>query len=207
MDHPTISGAALEQAKAAFAIEAACLLQNQAGMDWPAFARAVALLAGAPRIAAAGCGHSGIACRHLVHSLCCINRPARFLPPCEALHGAMGFLQRGDLLVLASHGGKTDELLPMSAIAAAKGVAILAVTGDPASPIARGAAVALPLTVERECDKYNAQGTSSFVALCAIFDALQVALLEHTGYQSGQFALNHPGGAVGKRLNTPAGTV
>ena len=159
------------------------------------------MLADAPRIAASGCGHSGIACRHFAHLMCCIQRPARFLSPAEAVHGAMGFLQAGDVLLLASRGGKTEELLPMLRVAQAQGAGLIAVTEDGGSPLARGAHVWLPMYVTRECDKFNSQGTASNAVLNAIFDALQTALIEQTGYQQSQFALIHPGGAVGKRLN------
>ena len=69
------------------------------------------------------------------------------------------------------------------------------------SPLAQGADIVLPMRVEKETDKYNAQSTSSFVALASVFDALQTALIEETGYVNEQFALIHPGGAVGERLN------
>lgn len=196
-----MNDAALQQANASFGIEANCILRNRESIDWNLFASAVTLLTAASRIAASGCGHSGIACQHFAHSLCCIERPARFLSPAEATHGGMGFLQENDVLVLASRGGKTEELLPMMEIASAKKVKIISITEDISSPIATKSDIAIKMTVERECDKYNSQGTSSFVALCAIFDAFQLALIEVTGYRNEQFALIHPGGAVGKRLN------
>lgn len=192
---------AIAQARAAFDIEAACIAKNKETLDWQSFGRVLEVLAAAPRIAASGCGHSGIACRHFAHLLCCIGRPARFLSPSEALHGGMGFLTRGDVLVLASRGGRTDELLPMLAIAKAKGATVIGITENSDSPLAIDSDHLLNMVVERECDKFNSQGTSSFAALCAIFDALQVALIERTGYDNGQFARDHPGGAVGKRLN------
>lgn len=82
----------------------------------------------APRIGAAGCGHSGIICQHFAHLMCCIERPARFISPAEAVHGATGFLQKGDVMVFASRGGKTKELLPIVDICKAKGVSIITVT-------------------------------------------------------------------------------
>ena len=194
MDYQAIGAAVLQT-------ETECLTHINETMDWAAFAKAVELLAAVPRIATSGCGHSGIACTHFAHSLCCIERPARFLPPSEAVHGATGFLQLGDALVVASRGGKTAELLPIMDIARAKGCAIVCVTENLSSPMAQKADIVLPLNILRETDKYNAQGTSSFVGLSAIFDALQAALIEYTGYQSEQFALIHPGGAVGERLN------
>ena len=192
---------ALAAARAAYDIEAACIREMLEDFDEAAFSRAVELLCAAPRIGASGCGHSGIACQHFAHLMCCIERPARFLSPAEAVHGGMGFLQAGDVLLLASRGGKTAELLPMLDIARTKGASVIAVTEDGASPMAQGAGVWLPMYVTRECDKYNSQGTTSNAVLNAIFDALQTALIEQTGYQQSQFALIHPGGAVGQRLN------
>ena len=170
-------------------------------MDWEAFAKAVALLSRAERIAVSGCGHSGIACRHFAHSMCCIERPARFLSPAEAVHGATGFLQKGDVLVTASRGGKTAELLPIIDIARKKNASVIVVTENTASPMAQLSDITLPMKVHKEADRYNAQGTSSFVALAAVFDALQVAVMEEIEFQNEQFALIHPGGAVGERLN------
>lgn len=191
----------LEQAKMAFEIEAEVLRENGKAMDWEAFCKAVEAIAAAQRIGTSGCGHSGIACVHFAHSLCCIERPARFISPAEAVHGATGFLQAGDVLVLASRGGKTAELLPLIEIAHVKNATVICVTENSNSPMAKKSDIIIPMRVTQECDKYNSQGTSSFVGLSAIFDALQTALIEYTGYQNEQFALIHPGGAVGERLN------
>ena len=108
-----ITKAALDAAKAAYDIEAACINEMKAYFDDEQFSKAVELLATAPRIGAAGCGHSGIICQHFAHLMCCIERPARFVSPAEAVHGATGFIQEGDVMVFASRGGKTKELLPI----------------------------------------------------------------------------------------------
>jgi len=192
---------ALEQARAAFEIEAQCIREELSYFDDEAFGRAVEALAKAPRIGAAGCGHSGIICQHFAHLMCCIERPARFISPAEAVHGATGFLQKGDVMVFASRGGKTKELLPIVEICKKKGVTILTVTENLESPLAKEADIVLKQHVNRETDKYNSQGTTSTTALCVIFHALQAALIEETGYRNEQFALIHPGGAVGERLN------
>lgn len=104
-------------------------------------------------------------------------------------------------MVFASRGGKTRELLPIIDICKARGVKIISVTENLESPVALAADVVLKQHVNRETDKWNAQGTTSSTALCVIFHALQAAMIEETGYQAGQFALIHPGGAVGERLN------
>lgn len=194
-----------EQAKnyaaQAFEIEANDVRATWEHMDKEAFAKAVDALAKAERIAAAGCGHTGIACQHFAHLMCCIERPARFISPAEAVHGATGYIQNGDVLLLASRGGKTAELLPIMDIARGKGAIIISVTENLSSPLAQGADIVLPMKITKETDKYNSQGTTSFIVTNAIFDALQAALIEETGYRNEQFAVIHPGGAVGERLN------
>ena len=192
-------------AREAFRIEAEAIATAAECMDEFSFMEAVDLLSKAGRIAASGCGHSGIACRHFAHLMCCIDRPARFLSPAEAVHGGAGFLQHGDVLLLASRGGRTAELLPIMEIARKKGAKIIAVTENLESPLAQGADVILPMRVTRETDRYNSQGTTSTTVLSVIFDALQAALIEVTDYRNEQFALIHPGGAVGERLNQKQG--
>ena len=192
---------AIEQAKQAFEIEYECIKDMQNYFDEDAYSKAVELLKNAQRIGASGCGHSGILCQHFAHLMCCIERPAKFISPAEAVHGGMGFLQKDDVMVFASRGGKTKELLPILDICKEKGVKVITITENLESPLAISADVVLKQFVNRETDKYNAQGTTSSTALCMIFHALQTALIEETDYQNEQFALIHPGGAVGERLN------
>ena len=199
-----ISQEALNQAKQAYDIEAACITEMNNYLDEAQFSAAVELLSKAPKIGAAGSGHSGILCQHFCHLMCCIERPARFISPAEAVHGATGYLQAGDVMVFASRGGKTKELLPIVDICKAKGVKIITITENLESPLAAAADVVIKQYVNRETDKWNAQGTTSSTALCMLFHALQAAIIEETGYQAEQFALIHPVGAVGERLNKKA---
>ncbi|HCS75437.1 MAG TPA: hypothetical protein DIW17_16380 [Clostridiales bacterium] len=191
----------LDSVKAVYTIESKCIQEMMEYFDEEPFARAVDVLAKAERIGTCGSGHSGIMCQHFAHLLCCIERPARFISPAEAIHGATGFLQKGDVMVFASRGGKTKELLPIMDICKAKGITIITITENLSSPLAQNADIVLKQHVNRETDKYNAQGTTSSTSLCVIFHTLQTALIEETDYQSEQFALIHPGGAVGERLN------
>ena len=78
---------------------------------------------------------------------------------------------------------------------------LIAVTETLSSPLAEKSDIVLAMKVTRECDRHNSQGTTSFAVTCAIFDALQTAVIELTGFKNEQFAAIHPGGAVGKRLN------
>ena len=190
-----------ELVKSAFDIESSSILKTKERIDKKQFLLAVDALAKAERIGASGCGHTGIACQHFAHLMCCIERPARFISPAEAVHGGLGFLQKGDVILLASRGGKTDELLPIADVCRRKGVTIIGVTENPESPLAEKSDIVLLMAVERECDRYNCQGTTSFAVTNAIFDALQTAVLEATEFKNEDFAVIHPGGAVGKRLN------
>jgi len=191
----------IENAMNAFRIESESLLKTAEVLDPNEFAKAVEVLAKAERIASAGCGHSGIACQHFAHLMCCIERPARFISPAEAVHGATGYLQEGDVILLVSRGGKTDELMPIADICRSKGVTVIGVTENLSSPLAEKSDIVLAMAVTRECDKYNCQGTTSFAVTSAIFDALQTAVLEYTDFKNEKFAVIHPAGAVGKRLN------
>lgn len=191
----------LEAGKAAFRIQAECLFEAFSHIDPAEFSKAVDTLAKAPRIGASGCGHTGIASQHFAHLMCCIERPARFISPAEAVHGATGYLQAGDVMLLSSRGGKTAELIPILHICKAKGVTVITITENMESPLAQGADIVLKMYVNRETDKYNCQGTTSHTMLNTLFDALQAALIEETDYKNEQFALVHPGGAVGERLN------
>lgn len=192
---------ALFMAKQAYITESDCIKEMLAYFEEEVYAKAVELLKHAPRIGVSGCGHSGIMCQHFAHLMCCIERPARFISPAEAVHGATGFLQSGDVMVLASRGGKTKELLPILDICKKKNVSVIAITENMESPLAQGADVVIKQYVNRETDKYNCQGTTSSTSLAVIFHVLQTALIEETDFQNEQFALVHPGGAVGERLN------
>ncbi len=196
-----ISDIALHMAQNAYDIETECIKEAKNNFDKNAFSKAVELLKNAERIATSGCGHSGIACRHFAHLMCCIERPARFISPAEAVHGGSGYLKKNDVILFASRGGKTAELMPILDICKKKGVKVITVTENLDSPLAKNADVVLKQYINRETDKHNMQGTTSTTSLIVIFHSLQAALIEETDYSEEQFALIHPGGAVGARLN------
>ena len=104
-------------------------------------------------------------------------------------------------MVLASRGGKTGELIPILDICKKKNISVIVITENMESPLAQGADVVIKQYVNRETDKYNCQGTTSSTSLAVIFHVLQTALIEETAFQNEQFAIVHPGGAVGERLN------
>ncbi len=192
---------ALEAAKAAYKIESECIKEAAEYFDEEAYGKAVDLLMNAERIGASGCGHSGIMCQHFAHLMCCIELPAKFISPAEAVHGGTGFIRRGDVMLFASRGGKTAELIPIMEICRRNGAKIITVTENTESPLAKGADVVLVQHVNRETDRYNCQGTTSTTSLGVIFHVLQTMLIEETNFKNEEFAVIHPGGAVGERLN------
>ena len=169
-------------------------------MDEAAFTKAIALLKASTLTVTSACGSSGFSTKKFAHSLSCVECPAKFVSPAEAVHGGMGALQKGNLLVLVSRGGKSEELLPLAKIAKTKEAHILTVTANPDSPLAALSDVVLRLPDVPESDRYGVMSTASFTATVAIFDALMVGLMEEKDYPLSDFALIHPGGAVGKQI-------
>lgn len=145
-------------------------------------------------------GSSGFAAKKFAHSLCCVECPAKFVPPSEAVHGGMGALKPDNLLILVSKGGKTDELIPLVSIAKSKGARIALVTANRDSELAKSADAVLLLPDVPESDVYGVMSTASFAATIAIFDALMMGIMEEKNYALSDFALIHPGGAVGKKI-------
>jgi KpsF/GutQ family protein len=152
------------------------------------------------RVVTSGCGTSAAAAKKIAHSLCCVERPAFFVSPSDAVHGGLGAVQPSDVAVLLSKGGGTAELLSLLPALKTKKVFIIGVTENPRSPLAKASDLLLRVKVQREADDFNMLATASSMAVAAVFDAVCVALMRYTGYTREQFAVIHPGGAVGERL-------
>ncbi len=182
-------------------IEAKAILDILNYLDEESFAKTVDAICKSERIITCASGSSGIAAKKLAHSLCCIERPAKYMSPAEAVHGGLGCVQQGDTVIMVSRGGKTVELLPIIDVVNKKKATLVAITENINSPLALNANILIPMHIEKESDKFNVMSTASFVATIAIFDAIIVAVMEETEYKEEQFALIHPGGAVGELLN------
>lgn len=170
-------------------------------MDENEFLKTLDFILKSNLVVLSACGSSGFAAKKFAHSLCCVECPAKFVPPSEAVHGGMGALKKDNLLILVSKGGKTDELIPLVSIAKSKGAKIALVTANPDSELAREADSVLLLPDVPESDVYGVMSTASFSATVAIFDALMMGIMEEKNYALSDFALIHPGGAVGKKIN------
>lgn len=166
-----------------------------------AFGNCVEILAGCRgKVLTAGVGTSMAAARKIAHSLCCIERPAAFLSPGDGVHGGLGLVQPEDVVIAISKGGNTREIVNLLGAVKAKGAALIGVTENPESLLARESTLFLGVRVEREPDPFNMLATASTMAVIAVFDAVCIALMKRAGYTREQFALIHPGGAVGDRL-------
>ena len=191
----------LQRAIESIQIESKAVADIVGYLDTERFAAAVDVLSTCPKIITCASGSSGIAAKKFAHSLCCIERNAQFLSLAEAIHGGMGCIKKGDAVVMVSRGGQTAELLPIIEVCNIKGATLIAITENMNSTLAQKAQIVVALKIEKESDKYNAMATASFMATVALFDAMLVAVMDETGYVLEQFALIHPGGAVGERLN------
>ncbi len=152
------------------------------------------------KVLVSGCGTSAAAAKKIAHSLCCVERPAAYLNPSDAVHGALGMLQKDDLLLLISKGGNTREIISMIPACKTKAAKLIGITENPDSVLARESDLLLKIKVDKEPCPFNMLATASTMAVIAVFDAICIALMHYTGYTREQFAVIHPGGAVGDRL-------
>jgi len=152
------------------------------------------------RIITSGAGTSAMAAKKIAHSLSCIERPSFFLSPTDAVHGALGSVQSGDIAILISKGGNTSEIVNLISPLKTKKVFIIGVTENDNSTLAKNSDIFLKIKVDREADEFNMLATTSTMAVIAVFDAICICLMSYTGYTREKFSVIHPGGAVGKRL-------
>lgn len=167
------------------------------------FARAVQLLRDATgRVIVAGVGKSGLVGRKIAATLTSTGTPASFLHPADSAHGDLGIVGSGDVAILISKSGESDDLLALIEQLKRLGVRLIALTGDRKSGLAKHADVALDASVAEEACPHDLAPTTSTTVALAIGDALAVALLEEKGFKREDFARLHPGGSIGRRLLT-----
>jgi len=165
------------------------------------FLQAVELLRTcAGRVIVTGMGKSGIIARKIAATLASTGTPAFFLHPAEAIHGDLGVIQHGDVVVALSHSGETAEILRLLETIRRIGARIVALTGEPTSTLGQFADVTLDCHVDREACPLNLVPTASTTAALALGDALAMTLLVQKGFRAEDFANLHPGGKLGKRL-------
>ena len=152
------------------------------------------------RVVCTGMGKSGLVMKKVAATLASTGTPAFFLHPAEAIHGDLGMLMSGDLVLAASYSGTTEELIRLVETLRRLGLPLIAITGNPSSPLARNADVHLSAAIDKEACPLNLAPTASTTATLALGDALAMALIEARGFTAEDFARLHPGGQLGKQL-------
>lgn len=154
------------------------------------------------RVVVTGMGKSGQISRKIAATLTSTGTPAFYIHPSEALHGDLGMLEKSDLVLAVSNSGETEDILRMLPTIEVLKVPIVAILGRMDSAIGRAADITLDASVEREACPMDLAPTTSTAAALAMGDALAMALLELREFKPEDFALYHPGGALGKKLLT-----
>ncbi len=191
---------AKETAREVLRIEAQAILQLIERLD-ESFERAIEMLVQCRgRAVVTGVGKSGIICRKIAATLASTGTPALFLHPVEAIHGDFGMVAPGDVVLMLSNSGETDELLRLLETLKRLGVPVIAMVGDPGSTLARHSEVVLDVGIDREACPFGLAPTASTTAGLALGDALALALSQRKGFALEDFARLHPGGVLGKKL-------
>ena len=196
-----LSDAALiEAGKTALGIEAAAIHALRQGLGLP-FAQACRLLSACQgRVVVTGIGKSGHIAGKIAATLSSTGTPAYFLHPAEAIHGDIGLVPPEDLVIALSNSGESAEILALVPTLKRLGIALICLTGNPASALARAADLHLDVAVPAEACPLNLAPTASTTAALALGDALAVAVLRLKGFSEQDFARSHPGGTLGRRL-------
>lgn len=182
------------------ALEAEAVSRLAARLD-DRFARAVELLRAVEgRVIVSGVGKSGLIARKVAATFTSTGTPAVYIHPVDSVHGDLGIVTPRDAAILLSKSGETEELFGLVSSLTRLQVPIVALTGNPASGLARAATVVLDAGVDEEACPLDLAPTTSTTASLALGDALAVALLELKGFSRDDFAALHPGGSLGRKL-------
>ncbi len=193
---------ALRLAHRTFDIEAQALLALKDRTDG-SFAQVVnAILRCGGRVVVTGMGKSGHVGHKIAATLSSTGTPAFFLHPAEALHGDLGMVMAGDVVLAISNSGESDELVTLLPALKRLRITLVVMTGRPASTLAQHADWVLASGVDQEACPLNLAPTASTTAQMALGDALAVALLDARGFREDDFARSHPGGSLGRKLLT-----
>lgn len=176
-------------------------LQNLAQYINGSFSEACHLIASCTgKVIVMGMGKSGHIGNKIAATLASTGTPSFFVHPGEASHGDLGMIKKGDVVLAISNSGEASEILTLLPVIKRLGIPLISMTGKPESSMAKLAQTHLQITVEQEACPLNLAPTSSTTATLAMGDALAIALMEARGFTADDFALSHPGGALGRKL-------
>ncbi|HMB17085.1 MAG TPA: KpsF/GutQ family sugar-phosphate isomerase [Pelovirga sp.] len=158
------------------------------------------LLACEGKVVVTGMGKSGLICHKIAATMASTGTPTFFLHPAEGIHGDLGMLSRGDVVIAVSYSGETEEICRILPVIKRMGLPLIAMSGRPTSTLGIAGDVHLDVSVAEEACPLGLAPTASTTATLAMGDALAVALLKERGFRAEDFAMFHPGGALGKKL-------
>jgi arabinose-5-phosphate isomerase len=159
------------------------------------------------RVVVTGMGKSGHIARKIASTLASTGTPAFFMHPGEASHGDLGMITEHDVVIAISYSGESDEILKVLPLIKRRGARVISITGRAQSTLALESDVHLDAAVEKEACPLNLAPTASTTATLALGDALAVVLLDARGFGSADFAMHHPGGALGRKLLVHVGDI
>ena len=178
--------------------EAVSALADRIGEE---FTQAIELiLACQGRLVISGMGKSGLICQKIASTMASTGTPAFFLHPAEGIHGDLGMLMKGDVLIAVSNSGETEEIVRILPVIKRMGLPLIAMSGNIRSTLCRAADVFLDISIKEEACPLGLAPTASTTATLAMGDALAVGLLLRRGFREEDFALFHPGGTLGRKL-------
>jgi arabinose-5-phosphate isomerase len=190
----------LDTARRVLKIEAQAIQDVLARLD-ASFEKAVDVLFGCKgRVVVSGMGKSGLIGRKISATLSSTGTPSFFLHPAEALHGDLGMLARGDVVLAVTYGGETREIIALLEALKRLEISLVTLTGNLKSTIAEASNLVLDVSVSEEACSLNLAPTASTAAAMAVGDALAVSLLERRDFRHDDFAALHPAGSLGKKL-------
>jgi len=190
----------LDAARKVVQIEAEAVVALGARLD-ERFAKAVEMvLACTGRVVVTGMGKSGLIGQKMAATMASTGTPTIFLHPAEGVHGDLGMLMKGDVVIAVSNSGETEEIKRILPIIKRMGLPLIAMAGNPTSTLSRAGDVFLDISIKEEACPLQLAPTASTTVTLVMGDALAVALLLQRGFREEDFALFHPGGALGKRL-------
>ena len=197
-----MSQQALKSAKTLFEAYRGALATLEADIGEP-FLQALSLIQNSTgHVVVSGMGKSGIIGRKIAATFASTGTPSLFLHPAEAIHGDLGMVRQGDVVLAISNSGDTEEIMRLLPTFQRLRTHLIAMTGNPHSNLAQHAEVVLDIAVDREACPLNLAPTTSSLNTLVLGDALAVALMEMRGFKAADFAATHPGGALGRRLFT-----
>ncbi len=190
----------LENAKKVLKIEAGAILALIDRIDG-GFTRAMEIiLACKGRVVVTGMGKSGLIGKKIAATLASTGTPALFLHPAEGIHGDLGMVMKGDVIIAISNSGETEEIVKLLPVFKRLAVPVIALTGGASSTLSKAAEVTIDVGVSEEACPLGLAPTASTTAALAMGDAMAITLLEKRGFKEEDFACFHPGGSLGKRL-------